>query len=142
MTPITYNKLVELKAHIEIVQWPNVCRLAALFAPHDAAQQNTLLQHAKQCSNPGFAYFKDRFFEFHTRGDLKEVMNFFKSARLLNPPRFCAVYNAQELPSLLDKFKFLNDDEKKQLVSEAPAYIAHANDIRQDIDLVQWWCQN
>ena len=50
------------------------------------------------------------------------------------PPRFCAVYNAQELPLLLDKFKFLHDDEKKQLVSEAPAYIALANDICQDID--------
>ena len=67
----------------------------------------------------------------HTRGDLKEAVDFFKSARLLNPTRrFCAVYNAQELPLLLDKFKFLNDDEKKQLVSEAPAYIALANDIR------------
>ena len=66
LVPITYDKLLELKAHIEIVQWPKVSRLAAQFDPHDAAQQNTLLQHAKQCINPGFAYFKDYFFEFHT----------------------------------------------------------------------------
>ena len=70
------------------------------------------------------------------------AVDFFKSARLLNPIRFCAVYNAQELPLLLDKFKFLNDDEMKQLVSEAPACIALANDIRHDIDLMQWWRQN
>ena len=95
LAPITYDKLLELKAHIDNVQWLNVCRLAALFAPSDVAKQNTLLQHAKQCINPGFAYFKDRFFEFHTRGDLKEAVDFFKSARLLNPTRFCAVYNAQ-----------------------------------------------
>ena len=106
LAPITYDKLLELKAHIDNnIQWPNVCRLAALFAPSDVAKQNrTLLQHAKQCINPGFAYFKDHFFEFHTRGDLKEAVDFFKSARLLNPTRFCAVYNAQELPLLLDKF--------------------------------------
>ena len=36
----------------------------------------------------------------------------------------------------------LNDDEKKQLVSKAPAHIALANDIHHDIDLMQWWRQN
>ena len=36
----------------------------------------------------------------------------------------------------------LNDDEKKQLVSEAPACIALANDIHHDIELMQRWRQN
>ena len=66
MAPITYDKRLELIAHNEILQWPKVSRLAAQFDPHDAAQQNTLLQHAKQCINFGFAYFKDHFFESHT----------------------------------------------------------------------------
>ena len=56
----------KLKAHNENVQWPNVRQLAALFASLDIAQQNMPLKQAKQCINPGFAYFKDCF-KFHTQ---------------------------------------------------------------------------
>ena len=101
-------------------------------------QQSTIQQlvdYAVKCVQPGFAYFKEKFY-----GELHPLVNCFKAARLFSPIKMSEMQVDSSDVDELASFPFLNEPAiLTNLKSELHVYVAAVEDISRDIDVLQWW---
>ena len=110
--PSAIYKLAQCVSEFLHTRWVCVASASPALKMHDHSI-NLRIELASVVDGflPIVQAYQDCVFVFHTRGDLKEAVDFFK-----------VLASSVQCPRCTKKFMFLNDDEKKQLVSEATAY--------------------
>ena len=113
---------------------PNTAAIAKKVANHQHSQQSSM-QYAANCVQPGLDYFTSKF-----DGDLKPVVNAFKSSRMFDRRKVIHLKPDAVAVDTLRSFKFLNSDEIiRNLKSEVPTYLAAADGVALTVDPLVWW---
>jgi len=93
------------------------------------------MQYAANWVQPGLDYFTAKF-----DGDLKPVVNAFKSACMFDPTKVIHLKPDAAAIDALWSFEFLDSDEIiRNLKSEVPSYLAVADDVALTFDPLVWW---
>lgn len=113
-----YEVYSELCNHISTCHFP-------LLTQESKGDQD-LIQHGKLCVKPMFDYFTSRF----AMADLKSMVGYFKAGRVFHPGKVQRLHDADAsfVSASLNRFLFLSEQERSNLLSELPRYLAAAED--------------
>ena len=130
-----YEVLSSIRASIQVKHWANTCAQARKFAAERQlpALEQQLMTYALTCVQPGFTYFESRFGE-----ELLPCVKAFKAASLLHPLKVMDLHPNASTVDDLKAFPFLHDaipDLKKEL----PQYLAAAEGVSAETELLKWW---
>ena len=128
-----YDAISALNMAARQAHYPNVDAIAAQIAAGDAQEEGDLLQHAKECVQPGIAYY---FEQIST--NMKTSLEAFKAARLFTPFRLTEINPSVASIDLLSAFPFLTS-EIPALKQELPLYQAAAQDVDPSFDPLLFW---
>jgi len=81
-----------------------------------------------------------QYFQSKYDNDLKPVLMAFKAARYFSPSKVCELKPSSADIDSLCKFTFLNSSSVIDgLKTELPQYLASAEGVSHEIDVIQWW---
>ena len=119
---------------MQVQHWPNTAAIAKKIANQQHSEQSWM-QYAFNCVKPGLDYFTAKF-----DGDLRPIVDAFKSARLFDPTKVSDMKPDAAAVDTLRSFKFLDSDEIiKNLKSEVSTYLAAADGVALTVDPLEWW---
>ena len=128
-----YKVIGGVKPAVQVHHRPNTAAIAKKVANHQHSEQSWI-QYAANCVQPGLGYFTAKF-----DGDLKPVVNAFKSARMFDPRKLIHLKPDAAAVDTLRSFKFLDSDEIiRNLKSDVPTYLA-ADGVALTVDPLVWW---
>ena len=115
--------------------WANTHALARKFAAECQlpALEQQLMTYALTCVQPGFTYFESRF-----GGELLPCVKAFKAASLLHPLKITHLHPNASTVDDLKAFPFLHD-AIPDLQKELPQYLAAAEGVSAETELLKWW---
>ena len=131
---VTYQRLSLLHSHIATEHYPNVTAIAKLLSEGIPARECQLLAYAKACCVPAYAYFKDKF-----DNDLRPIVLAFKAARYFSPSKLDELKPTAFDIDQLNAFPFLSGELIDGLKCELPEYLAAAEGVSDNVDVVKWW---
>ena len=116
--------------------YPNVQAVSRALFPSNPTHQQTMLEYAISCLQPGIQYFEERY-----GNDALYPVNVFKLARLFNHTK---VHELKPITADIDElsaFPFLTE-ELDQLKDELPTYVASPAGVDSSMDFLEWWQGN
>jgi len=125
-----YEMISAIKAALQVQHWSNT---EAIIRSFPVGAQPGWRAYAYDCIKPANEYFK---FKFET--ELQPVVSAYKSARLFNPATVNDLKPSASDIAGLKSFQFL-ENSISHLQRELPAYLAAADGVSQDTDLIKWW---
>lgn len=117
--------------------FPNCGAVTGAIVYGDIALQQQWKAYALACLQPSYNYFASHFLD----GGLQETVRLFNSARLFSPGKVAKIQpTVAEVNDRLRQLEFLNNDACiHALQRELSTYIAAAEDINPDTDVISWW---
>ena len=132
---VAYEGLTTLFAVITSEQYPNVAAVAKNLCSGDSRHERQLVEYAKACVVPAFTYFKSNF-----ENDLKATVLAFKAARYFSPPKVNEIKPTAADIDSLRAIPFLDSTSTIDgLKAELLLYLAAAEDVSAQTDVLQWW---
>ena len=132
-----YEVIETIKAYIHASHTPNILAVAEMLSGGVAHDKHLMIDHAKQCIQPGIDYFNHQL-----TTTLQRSLTVFKAARLFSPQKMQDMQpNASSIDSL-SAFPFFDGEDLGRLKSELPVYLGKAVDLDASIDPLQWWQHN
>lgn len=129
-----YEELQALHNHIWVHHYPNMLAVAKHLAIGNATHEQQLLTYAENCVTPTYLYFQSKF-----DNELKPAVEAFKAARYVSPSKVNELKpDASDIDSMRI-FPFLDSDCVSALKSKLPSYLAAAEDVCENVDIIQWW---
>ena len=129
-----YEQLQALQNHIWVHHYLIVLAVAKHLAIGNATHEQQLLIYGENCVTPAYLYFQSKF-----DNELKPAVEAFKAARYVSPSKVNELKpNASDIYSMRI-FPILDSDCVGALKSELPSYLAAAEDVCQNVDIIQWW---
>ena len=130
-----YEQICTVINSIQAAHNPNVRAIAERISSGDRNTFQQLTDYAKACVQGAQTYFLQKI-----GGDLGELVEAFKAARLFSPQKIIEMQPAADAVDSLKAFPFLKKQETLDgLKEELPQYLAKASDISSEIDPVDWW---
>ena len=129
---VAYQQMRLLYSHVSLEHYPNVDAVAKLRANGHSTHEKQLIAYAKVCCIPAYAYFKEKF-----DNDLRPVVFAFKAAHYLSPSK--SEWTTADDVDSFAAFPFLNSEAINSLKSELPEYLAAAEDVSDEVDVIKWW---
>ena len=127
--------LSTVKASIQVKHWPNTHALAQKFAAERQlpALKQQLMTYALTCVQPGFTYFESKF-----GGELLPCVKAFQAATLFHPVKITDLHLHASAVEDLKAFHFLQG-AIPDLQKELPQYLAAAEGVSPEIEVLKWW---
>lgn len=130
-----YEEISMLRAAISNEYYPNVSAVADKLAGGVPTLKNQLIHYAKACIKPAYDYFNKKFGD-----DLKIAVSAFKCARFFEPSKVVEIKPTANNIDDLRIFPFFDADSIIDgLKGELPNYLATAEDISPEFDVMEWW---
>ena len=130
---VAYQQISLLYSHVSLEHYPNVDAVARLLANGNSTHERQLIAYAKAACVPTYAYFKEKF-----DNDLRPIVLAFKSARYLSPSKVNQLKPTANHVDSFAAFPFLNSEVINGLKSELPEYLAAAEDVSDEDDVLRW----
>ena len=110
--------------------------VARFLANGNSTHERQLIAYAKAACVPAYAYmyFKEKF-----NNDLRPIVLDFKSARYLSPSKVNQLKPTANDVDSFAAFPFLNSEVINVLKSKLPEYLAAAEDVSNEVDVLRWW---
>ena len=86
------------------------------------------------CVTPAYLYFQSKF-----DNELNPAVEAFKVARYVSPSKVNELKPDDSDVDSMRIFPFLDSDCVGALKSELPSYLAAAEDVCENVDIIQWW---
>ncbi len=131
---VAYQQISLLYSHVSLEHFPNVNAVARSLANGNSTHERQLIDYAKAACVPAYAYFKEKF-----DNDLRPIVLAFKSARYLSPSKVNELKPTANDMDSFAAFPFLNTEAINGLKSELPEYLAAAEDVSDEVDVLMWW---
>ena len=131
---VAYQQKSLLYSHVSLEHYPNVDAVARLLANGNTTHERQLIAYAKAACVPAYAYFKEKF-----DNDLRPIVLAFKSTRYLSPSKVNQLKPTANDVYSFAAFLFLNSEVINGLKSELPEYLAAAEDVSDEFDVLRWW---
>ncbi len=131
---VAYQQISLLYSHVSLEHFPNVNAVARSLANGNSTHERQLIDYAKAACVPAYANFKEKF-----DNDLRPIVLAFKSARYLSPSKVNELKPTANDMDSFAAFPFLNTEAINGLKSELPEYLAAAEDVSDEVDVLMWW---
>lgn len=131
---VAYQHLSLLSNHIATQHYPNVSALAQQLASGNQSHEQQAISYAKACCNTAYSYFKEKM-----DNDLQPLVQAFKAARYLSPSKVNELKPTATDIGSFAAFPFLNTELLDGLKQELPEYLAAAEDVSDQVDILEWW---
>ena len=128
-----YEVIETIKAYIHASHTPNILAVAEMLSGGVAHDKHLMIDHAKQCIQPGIDYFNHQL-----TTTLQRFLTVFKAARLFSPQKMQDMQPSASSIDSLSTFPFFDEEDLGRLKSELPVYLGKAVDLDASIDPVQW----
>ena len=133
----TYREIMTLDSAISAQHYPNVNAVAQVESNGSTTYQMQLVNYAKSCIEPAYAYFKSKYMS--PDSDLASAPSAFKAARYFSPSQVNELQPSTSDIDTLLQFPFVDSAMTECLKTELPRYLSAAEDLSPDYDVIQWW---
>lgn len=132
---VAYERLTTLFTVIASEHYPNVNTAAKNLSSGDSRHEHQLVAYAKSYVVPVFTDFKSKF-----ENNLQPAVLAFKAARYFSPPKVNEIKPTAADIDSLRAISFLDTTSTIDgLKAELPLYLAAAEDVSAQTDVLQWW---
>ena len=121
-----------LESAISTQHYPNVNAVARLESNGSTTHQMQLVNYAKSCIEPAYAYFKSKYMS--PDSDLTSALSAFKAARYFSPSQINELQPSTSDIDALLQFPFVDSAIAECLKTELPCYLSAAEDLSPDYD--------
>ena len=132
-----YEVIETIKAYIHASHTPNILAVAEMLSGGVAHDKHLMIDHAKQCIQPGIDYFNHQL-----TTTLQRSLTVFKAARLFSPQKMQDMQPSASSIDSLSTFPFFDEEDLGRLNSELPIHFSKAVDLDASIGPLQWWQHN
>ena len=129
-----YEQVKALYNHISLHHCPNAAAVAKQLTNGNIGHETPLVTYANNCVTEAYGYFRNKF-----DNELKPALEAFKAAQYVCPAKVNALKPTTSDIDTIKAFPFVDSEAITDLKSELPAYLAAAEDVSEDIDVLQWW---
>ena len=130
---IAYEQIHKLFPSIYLEHYPNTVAMARLLENGMLARERQLIDYAKTCVEPAYAYFKSKF-----EGKLKPLVQAFKAARIFSPSKANELKPTTRDVNELQCFSF-DSSLLEGLKAELVTYLACCDDVSTETPICNWW---
>ena len=133
-----YEQLIFIQNSINVVNLPNLTAISRQISEGNPVVAQQFYQYGVAAVQPGWNYFSQT-----VMGTLNSKVKIFRAARLFSPQKVCSLRPVANDINAVAAISFLNDAAViRDLNNELPRYLAKADGIGPDVDLVGWWKNN
>lgn len=132
-----YQEISQLQSTIICSHYPNVDAIAREEGRGNATHERHLAKYANNCVQPVYEYFQAKFDA--ESGELKTAALALKAPRYFSPIRFSELKPTSTDIDSLNIFPFIDAALLDQLKQELPIYLAAAEGISSDVQVMDWW---
>ena len=135
---VCYEDILKLRSVIQVGHYPNVYAVAHDLAGSNLHSKQQFVSYALSCVQKAFTYFASKFGD-----DSQSPLNAFKAFRYFSPSTINSMKPSATDISSLSVVPFLNDPGTiNGLTTELPMYLAKADAVDPQMDVLEWWKLN
>ena len=132
---VCYKEVLKLPSVIQVGHYPDTSAIARELAGGNTHIVQQWVSYALSCVHKDFSYFKIKFGD-----DSQSPMNAFKVFRYFSPSKIKSMNPSAADITSLSVVPFLNiPDSIAGLMTELPTYLAKADTIDPQMDVLVWW---
>ena len=135
---VCYKEVLKLSSVIQVGHYPNTSAIARELAGGDPHIVQQWVSYALSCVHKAFSYFETKF-----EDDSQSPLNAFKAFRYFSPSKIKSMNPSVADITSLSVVPFLNSpDTIAELMTELPTYLAKADAVDPQMDVLEWWKDN